>query len=77
MAQIKCSLSHVILLAFLTLPKKNPAAWQERHSRRFGTIFAASYCFAAGSPDGSLKKRKKSLSGLSNMVEPPDPNACL
>lgn len=42
-----------------------------------GTVFASLYFFSAGIPDGSLKKRKKSLSGLSSMVEPPEPNACL
>ena len=76
MAQIKRPLCCRIFQPFEDLAKKEPAAWQDCH------IAGSNFChpdkgyFFAGIA-GLEKYLKKSLSGLSTIVDPPDPKACL
>ena len=86
-AQIKRPLSCRIFQRFERLAKKEPATWQDCHIAgpdfcvpQEGLILGLNswaYFFSDAALVGFEKYLKKSLSGLSTIVEPPEPKACL
>ncbi len=75
MAQINWPLCCRIFQPFEDSAKKEPAAWQDCHIA--GSAFHPRRAGYFAGTVGLEKYLKKSLSGLSTMVEPPDPKACL